>query len=216
MRSLVPLLLALAPPSAALAAGEGGQVPEAPASRALSPVELRGDVGVLSSGLAGEGSAWADTFAAQALSGHVLLGGLTLEGGLLSLLPVSPGGAGASLTLTARVGYTGERWSLVAGPVLGLGYTARPRLQVLPSLRLLRHVGPVTLHAGLLDLHGLVPAHLGVSWKDVGLAYIAPLGARAWARLPLSSDLALRVEGFAFRLAGTQSAWLTLGMDVSP
>jgi len=215
MRSLVPLVLALAPPSAALA-DEVGQAPEVQSSRALSSVELRGDVGVLSSGLAGQGSAWTDTFAAQALSGHVLLGGLTLEGGLLSLLPVRPGGAGASLTLTARVGYTGERWSLVAGPVLGLGYTARPRLQVLPSIRALRHVGPVTLHAGLLDSHGLVPAHLGVSWKDVGLAYIAPLGARAWARLPLSSDLALRVEGFAFRLAGTQSAWLTLGMDVSP
>ncbi len=203
--SVLALLVALAPPGASAAA-----------PRALPAVQVRGEVGVLSSGLTDVGPGWADTFAAQALSGHVLLGGLTLEADVLSLLPVRAGGAGASLSLIPRVGYTGERWSLVAGPVLGLGYTARPRLQVLPSLRVLRHVGPVTVHAGLLDFHGLVPAHLGVSWKGVGLAYVAPLGARAWARLPLSSDVALRLEGHAFRLAGTQSAWLSLGMDVSP
>ena len=31
-----------------------------------------------------------------------------------------------------------------------------------------------------------------------------------------SSDVALRLEGYALRLADTQSAWLSLGMDVSP
>ena len=128
-------------------------------------------MGVLSTALLGAGSAWTDTLAAQALSGHVLFGGLTLEGSLLSLEPLQAQRAGASLTLTARVGYTGEHWSLTGGPVVNVGYSARPAVQVLPSIDALRQVGPVSLRAGLFDLHGLVPAHVGVSWRGVGIAY---------------------------------------------
>jgi hypothetical protein len=201
---LVLLVLAVAPPARA-------QMP-----RALPDSELHVDLGALSGGFTHGGGAWMDSFAAQAASGHRLLGGLTLDGGVLSLLPLQPGGAGASLTLTARVGYTGERWSLVGGPVLGLAYAARPALQVLPSLKALYRVGPVDLHAGLLDLHGLVPAHLGASWRGVGLAYVLPLGARAWATLPLSSALSLRIEGFAFRLGNARSAMLTVGLSARP
>jgi hypothetical protein len=208
MRTLLCLLLALAAP---LSASADDDAPAAP--RALAPAQLRADVGLLSSGLISAGSAWTDSLAAQALSGHVLFGGLTLEGALLSLVPLPSGRTGASLTLTARVGYTGEKWSLVGGPVVSLGYGSQPAFQVLPSLQALRRVGPVDLHAGLLDLHGLVPAHLGASWKGVGLAYVLPLGARAWASIPLTSTLALRLEGFIFQLTGSQSAWLTVGLS---
>ncbi|HEX8437506.1 hypothetical protein [Archangium sp.] len=212
---LVLLVLAVAPPAHAQS-HDGDSPPTASPTRALPGSELHVDLGALSGGFTHGGGAWMDSFAAQAASGHLLLGGLTLEGGVLSLLPVRRGGAGASLTLTARVGYTGEHWSLVGGPVLGLAYAARPALQVLPSLKALYRVGPVDLHAGLLDLHGLVPAHLGASWRGVGLAYVLPLGARAWASLPLSSALSLRVEGFAFRLGNAQSAMLTVGLSARP
>jgi hypothetical protein len=200
---LALVVLALAPPAHAR-------------ERALPGSELKVDLGALSGGFTHGGGAWMDSFAAQALSGHLLLGGFTLDGGVLSLVPLQRGGAGASLTLTARVGYTGERWSLVGGPVLGLAYAAQPALQVLPSLKALYRVGPVDLHAGLLDLHGLVPAHVGASWRGLGLAYVLPLGARAWASVPLSSSLSLRVEGFAFRLGNAQSALLTLGLTARP
>ncbi|WNG40843.1 hypothetical protein F0U61_49495 [Archangium violaceum] len=216
MRSLLFALLAFSVAEPAHAQQEGTHpLPTTPA-RALPGSELHVDLGALSGGYTHAGGATMEPFAAQAASGHVLLEGLTLDGGVLSLVPLQRGGAGASLTLTARVGYTGERWSLIGGPVLGIAYSARPVLQVLPSIKALYRVGPVDLHAGLLDLHGLVPAHLGASWKGLGLAYVLPLGARAWASLPLSSTLSLRVEGFAFRLASAQSAMLTVGLTARP
>lgn len=206
MRTPLWLLLALLAPLSASADED------ASSSRALAPAQLSLDVGALSSGLVSAGSAWTDTLAAQALTGHLLLGGFTLQGSLLSLVPLSGDRTSGSLTLTARVGYTGRSWSLVGGPVLSYGYGSEPRLQVLPSLQALGRVGSVGLHAGLLDLHGLVPAHVGVSWKGVGVAYVLPVGARVWASLPLSSTWALRLEGFLFQLTGSQTAWLTVGL----
>jgi hypothetical protein len=214
--ALVPLL-ALLPLTS--------QGAEEPAPRALPAMRWGADVGLLSSGLVAADRAWTDSFAAQALSGHVLVGGLTLEGDALALQPLSvasvlggggDGGAGASVTLGVRVGYTGERWSVVGGPLLGFAPGARPRLQVLPTLRALRHVGPLTLHAGVFDSHGLIPAHLGVSWKNVGLSYVLPLGARVWGRLPIGPRVGLRLEGFLYRLAGIHSEAFTLGLDVTP
>ncbi|QRK10261.1 hypothetical protein JQX13_09275 [Archangium violaceum] len=216
MRSLLFALLAFSIAEPAHAQWEGADPPPTPPARALPGSQLRVDLGALTGGYTHGGGASMEPFAAQAASGHLLLEGLTLDGGVLSLVPLQRGGAGASLTLTARVGYTGERWSLVGGPVLGIAYSARPVLQVLPSVKALYRVGPVDLHAGLLDLHGLVPAHLGASWKGLGLAYVLPLGARAWASLPLTSTLSLRVEGFAFRLASAQSAMLTVGLTARP
>lgn len=206
MRTPLWLLLALLAPLSASADED------ASSSRALVPSQLSLDVGVLSSGLLSAGSEWTDILAAQALTGHVLLGGFTLQGSLLSLMPLSGYRTGGSATLTARVGYTGRSWSLVGGPVLNYGYGSTPRLQVLPSIQALGRVGSVGLHAGLLDLHGLVPAHVGVSWKGVGVAYVLPLGARVWASLPLTSTWALRLEGFLFQLTGSQTAWLTVGI----
>ncbi len=211
MRTPLWLILALLAPLSASADEDAS-----PASRALAPAQLSLDVGALSSGLTAAGSAWTDTLAAQALSGHLLLGGFTLQGSLLSLVPLSDNRTSGSLTLTARVGYTGRSWSLIGGPVLSYGYGSEPRIQVLPSLQALGRVGSVGLHAGLLDLHGLVPAHVGVSWKGVGVAYVLPVGARVWASLPLTSTWALRLEGFLFQLTGSQTAWLTLGLATRP
>ncbi|PTL83199.1 hypothetical protein [Vitiosangium sp. GDMCC 1.1324] len=217
MRSLLLAILALAVALPARAQTTGGDslLPTAP-TRALPDSELHVDLGALTGGYTHGDGAWMEPFASQAASGHLLLGGLTLDGGVLSLVPLQRGGAGASLTLTARVGYTGERWSLIGGPVFGIAWSAQPALQVLPSLKALYRVGPVDLHAGVLDVHGLVPAHVGASWKGLGLAYVLPLGARAWANIPLTSSLGLRVEGFAFRLGIAQSAMLTVGLTARP
>lgn len=210
MRLLPSLLLALAvaPQARAQSSGEP--------SRALPESQLRLDVGALASGYTVVGGGSWDGFAAQALSGHRLWGGFTLDGDLLSLVPLEADGPGASLSLTVRAGYTGERWSLVGGPVLNFDYTARPALQVLPSLQALYRLGPVDLHAGLFDVHGLVPLDVGASFKGVGLAYVLPLGARAWVDVPLTKHLDLHVEGFAFRLATAQSALLTVGLVLHP
>jgi hypothetical protein len=207
-----PPLLLLALVTAPLARAQSSGEP----SRALPESQLRLDVGALASGYTVVGGSTWDGFAVQALSGHKRWGGFTLDADVTSLVPLEAHGPGASLSLTVRAGYTGERWSLVGGPVLNLGYTALPALQVLPSLKALYRLGPVDLHAGLFDAHGLVPLDVGASFKGVGLAYVLPLGARAWVDVPLTRYLDLHVEGFAYRLVTAQSALLTVGLALHP
>lgn len=217
MRPLLLLGLALAAGRPASAQEDSAPTALAePPPRALAPQAWRAQAGVYVSGTSYTGGRWDDAFLSTSVSGHTLLGGLTLDGGLLSLVPVERGGPGASLSLTARVGYTSERWSFVGGPVLNLAYAASPALQVLPSLEGRVRVGAVMLDAGLFDADGLVPAHVGVEWRDYGLAYVLPLGARAHVQLPLSGALGLRVEGFAFRLGNAHAAMLTVGVAGHP
>jgi hypothetical protein len=171
---------------------------------------------VLSGGYSFEGGSFTDAFLAKGTGGHYLFGGFTAEAGVFSLWPLRGNGPGHSLAASARLGYSGERWSLVAGPVLQATYPSSPIVQVLPSARALYRVGPVTLNAGLLDMHGMVPAHVGASYGPVGLAYVLPLGARAHARIRLSQRVALHLEGFAFRVGPAQSAMLTVGLVGNP
>jgi hypothetical protein len=87
---------------------------------------------------------------------------------------------------------------------------------VLPSVRGLYRLGAVALDAGLLDLVGMVPAHVGVSYGPVSLAYVLPLGARASARIPLSARAGIQLDGFAFRVGSAHSAMLVLGLVGNP
>ncbi len=217
MRPLVPLLLALAVGEPAHAQ-EDSALPVASAAppRALAPTTWHAQAGLLVNGYSHGAGRWSEAFLAASASGHLLLGGLTLDGGLLSLLPAETGGPGGSLALSARVGYTGERWSVVAGPVVHLAPSASPALQVLPSVKGRVRAGPLMLDAGLFDLHGLIPAHVGAEWGNYGLGYVLPLGARAHARLPLTARTGLRVEGFAFRLGNAHAAMLTVGVVGHP
>jgi hypothetical protein len=223
MRSL---LLALALCAAATAQAQDGLLAPAPGAapvaatsepppRALTN-ELHTELGVLTGGYSHTGGLHGDAFLVNGTGGHYLFGGLTGEVTLLSLMPLRGGGPGTSSSLGLRLGYTGERWSVVAGPVFQATYPASPILQVLPSARGLYRLGVVTLDAGLLDRNGMVPAHAGVSYGHVGLAYVLPLGARAHARIPLSPRVGVQVEGFAFRAGNAHSAMLTVGLVGNP
>jgi hypothetical protein len=178
--------------------------------------EIHAFAGILTGGYSFHGGSYTDAFFANGTGGHYLFGGFTAEAGLFSLTPLRGGGPRPSLTLTARLGYSGERWSLLAGPVLQATYPSTPIVQTLPSLRALYRAGPVVLNAGLLDLHGMVPAHVGASYGPVGLAYVLPLGARAHARIPLTARVNIHLEGFAFRAGAAQSAMLTVGLVGAP
>jgi hypothetical protein len=213
-----PLLLALLlTASLNSQAGPGGPGPTAytPPPRARVN-ELYAETGLLTGGYSFEGGGWNDVYLTSGGGALYLFGGLTVEGSLLSLLPLERNGPGASLSLAVRVGYTGQRWSVVAGPVLQGAHRAEPLFQLLPSVHGLYDVGPVRLDAGLLDGNGMVPAHVGVSYGPVGLGYVLPLGVRAQARIPLTARAALQVSGFAFRLFGAHSALLTVGLVGQP
>lgn len=216
MSSLLPTLLALALSSAPDPVREPAVPPLAAApARALGP-ELGTSVALLTGGYSFQGGRWEDAYVANTMSARFLLDGFTLDGGLFTLLPLERGGPGASTALTARLGYTGERWSVVGGAVVGLGFSAQPRLQLLPSAKGLYRFGPVALEAGLFDLHGQVPAHLGASYGPVGLAYVFPLGGRARVDIPLSSRLGLRAEGFIFQYGGVRTSLLSVGVFGRP
>ncbi len=214
MRSLL-LALALCAGPAAWAQGEAAMAPNVPAPRVLVN-ELHVEAGLLSGGYSFAGGSWSELFFANSTQGHYLYGGFTAEAALLSLTPLRGHGPRPSLAASVRLGYTGERWSVLGGPVLQATYPGSPIVQVLPSVRALYQVGPVLLDAGLLDKQGMVPAHVGASYGPVGLAYVLPLGARAHARLPLLSRVSLHVEGFYFRLGSARSAMFTVGVVGTP
>ncbi|MDY7229998.1 hypothetical protein [Hyalangium rubrum] len=210
MRALL-LTLVLGASLTARAQGLPPSEPYAPPARLLVN-EVRTQVGLLVGGYGFEGGGWDDAFFLNSTSGHYLFGGFTAEAGLLSLVPLERGGPQSSYALSARLGYTGERWSVLAGPVLQATYPGSPLIQVLPSVKGRYRLGEVTLDAAVLDQQGMVPAHVGATYGPVGLAYVLPLGARAHARIPLSPRVALLVEGFAFRLSSARSAMLTVGI----
>lgn len=213
-----PLLLALALSTGLTAAAQtDGLVtaPYAPPARVLTN-EIHAELGVLTGGYSFHGGSWSDVFLAKGAGGHYLFGGFTVEASLLSLVSLERDGPGPSSSLSARLGYTGERWSVVGGPVLQATYPGNPILQVLPSVRGRYAVGPVVVDAGLLDWNGMVPAHVGASYGPVGLAYVLPLGLRGHARIPLTARAGLQVEGYAFRLGNAHSAMLTVGLVGNP
>ncbi|WP_224362569.1 hypothetical protein [Hyalangium versicolor] len=214
MRSLF-LVLALSASLAARAQGSSGLVPYEPPPRALTN-EIHSQVGLLTGGYSFGGGSWNDLYAATFTGGHYLFHGFTVEAGLLSLTPLEGGGPGWSASLSVRLGYTGERWNVLAGPVVQAAYPSTPLVTVLPSLKGLYRLEKVSLEAGVLDMAGLVPAHVGVSYGPVSLAYVLPLGARAAARIPLSARVGIQVDGFAFRLGSAHSAMLILGLVGNP
>ena len=215
MRSLL-LLLALCRGTARVAPRTPSvPAPYVPPPRALTN-EISSSLGLLTGGYSFPGGSWDDLYVSSITRGHYLFNGLTAEAGMLSLTPLEGGGPRPSTSLSLRLGYTGERWSVLAGAVLQATYPSTPILTVLPSVRGLYQVGKVTLDAGLVDLVGLVPAHVGASYGPVGLAYVLPLGARAHARIPLTANAGIQLEAFAFRIGSARSAMLTVGLVGNP
>jgi hypothetical protein len=215
MFSRLPLLALALSSAPALATEPTTALPAVAPPRALA-AELRADVGLFTGGYAFDGGRWQDAYLTRTTSARYLLGGFTVEGGWMSLLPLEGGGPRFSTTLSARVGFTGERWSATGGAVLGIGYWADPALQFLPTLKGLYQVGPVALEAGLFDMFGQVPAHLGASYGPVGLAYVFPLGGRAHVDIPLAARAGLRLEGFLFQYGDIRTSLVTVGVVGRP
>lgn len=214
MRSLL-LPLVLTAGLTARAQDSAGSAPYVLPPRALTN-ELSSELGLLVGGYSYSGGRWDDAYAASLTGGHYLFNGFTVQAGLLSLTPLEGGGPTPSMSLSVRLGFTGEHWSVVAGPVIQATWPSTPVLTVLPSVKGLYQLGAVTLDAGLLDKGGMVPAHVGASYGWVGLAYVLPLGARAHARIPLSERAGIQVDGFAFRLGNAHTAMLTVGLVGNP
>ncbi len=170
-------------------------------------------VGVLGSSYTVTGTRLGEGLLISTLSARGVFGGFVIEGGAMVAAPLERGGSLLTLTGAARVGYSGERWSIVAGVVAQLAPEAQPTLQLLPTFRGQVSFGRAGLSLGVFDHLGLVPAHLSV---DVGpfengrfsLGWVAPIGLIGSADLSLVSGFGLRFTGFAYRLNNVEAAML--------
>ena len=209
------LVLALGASLSALAQQGPAAAPYSPPAHALTN-EIHSQLGLMRGGYSHTGGSWDDLYAVSLTGGHYLFEGFTAEAAMLSLTPLERGGPELSTSVSLRLGYTAERWSLIAGPVVQATYPSTPLFTFLPSIRGLYRVGSVTLDAGLLDMVGMVPAHVGASYGPVGLAYVLPLGVKASARIPLSARAGIQLDGFAFSVGSAHNAMLLVGLVGNP
>ncbi len=183
---------------------------ESPPPRPLSPTSALARVGGLTTGYSYYSGQQMSLLSAQVFQGRINWNGFVAEAGLLS---VSPFASEGSIAVTLRFGYSSERFSILAGPTTQLAYTAKPPLQLLPSVRAAYSFGDWGLRAGILDEQGLVPAHVGVTVGNFGLSYVAPLGALADAKIRIAGRGSLLLQAFAYRLLNVTSAFATVGAE---
>jgi hypothetical protein len=175
--------------------------------------EVTAGVGLLGSGYAFTGGRLGEAQLAPVVTARGLLGGATLEGGLLLVVPTA-GTTGVSFTASARLGWTGQRWSLLVGGLVQWAADARPALQWLPTLRGSVDFGEFGLTLGVFDSLGLIPAHLSIDLRvgrgSFSVGYVAPVGLLVSTQLPVAERFGVRVTAFAFKLAQTELAMVTV------
>lgn len=167
--------------------------------------------GVLGSSYTVFGSRLGDAAFTPMLTARGVFSGFVVDGGVLVTAPLSRGGTLFSLTGTARVGWSGERWSLVGGLVAQLASEATPSTQFLPSLRAQLSFGKAGLALGVFDVVGQVPLHLSVELGPFAngrfsIGWVAPVGLIASVEVWMTRDFGLRFFGFGSRLGNVESA----------
>jgi hypothetical protein len=184
---------------------------EGTSARLLRP-EVAASTGIYATAYTATGLTYGDAMWAAAAQARGLIGGLTGDLSVLGLFPLASNQAVGSVDLVPRVGWTGYRWSVLAGAAVQIAPVAHPVAQVLPSLRAQVDFGRFGLSAGVFDIYGQVPFHLSAEVGDFSLGYAAPLGFVASARFKLPKGLRLRVQTFVYRLFEADAGMLTLGL----
>ncbi|MBL8920235.1 MAG: hypothetical protein JNJ54_15320 [Myxococcaceae bacterium] len=183
-----------------------------PSAARLLDSHVAAGVGVLGSAYTVTGARLGEAALMPTLSARGVLAGFVVEGGAFVSSSLVRGGTVFSLTGAARVGYSGQRWAVVAGVITQVAPEAQPSVQVLPSVRASVSFGAAGLTLGVFDHLGLVPAHLSVDLRvpngRFSLGWVAPLGLLASADVDLVQGFGLRVTAFGFRLGNVESALL--------
>jgi hypothetical protein len=172
--------------------------------------ELSAEVGGLGVGYSHGTGRWGDGFVAAGVKARGRLGGLLLEGELFTATPTRPGGIDFSGWVTARAGWTGERWTVLAGALAQWSPGALPAVQLLPSLHARFRFSTVTLATGLFEDHGCAIAHLTLEAEGVALGYVAPLGVRAVLRLAVLRAVHFELRALALRVGKSELGLVTL------
>lgn len=186
-----------------------------PAPRLLA-TELAVGLGVSGQGYTYSGGRQGDLFVDRLVEARLVLGGFTYDTSASFPMETRPGGASTGVNAVARIGWTGERWSVVGGASLQFVPRAEPSRQWLPSLRASYSFGGWGLSAGLFDHYATAPAHLTLEVGNYGVGYVAPLGALATARFRLRDFFGVKVAAMAYRLFTTDVAMVTVCISAGP
>jgi hypothetical protein len=182
--------------------------------------EVTAGLGAFGSGYSQLGTRLGDANLAPSVTGRVLFSGFTLEGGALVVAPLGRDGSSLAVTGTARVGWTGRRFSVLAGALGQWGQASTPAWQWLPTLRASVDLGPFGLTLGVFDFLGLVPAHLSfdlwLAHARFSLGWVAPIGLVGSLDLPVTERFAVRFQGFAYKLAQVEFALASVGVVFAP
>ncbi len=182
--------------------------------------EVTAGLGVFGSGYSQLGTRLGDANVSPTVTGRVLFSGFTLEGGVLVVAPLVRDGSALAVTGAARVGWTGQRFTVLAGALGQWGQAASPAWQWLPTVRASVDFGPFGLTLGIFDLLGLVPAHLSfdlsLAHARFSLGWVAPIGLVGTLDLPVAERFAVRFQGFAYKLAQAEFAQATVGVVFAP
>lgn len=173
-------------------------------------------VGVWGQGFTQRGGRWGDASVGPLGTGRVVWRGVTADATLAFEIPVTQGGISSAWLGVLRLGYTGERFSVVAGAAMQYARLAEPTTQWLPSLRAEGTFGEWGLALGVFDYCATAPLHLSFQLGDWSVGYVAPLGAVVTARLRLLDGFGVQLAALAYRLANTDVAMLTLSAVLGP
>lgn len=198
-----------------------------PAAPDASPSALRLEVGLFA-GVKGDaqavhGGRFGDALGLAGVELHGGVGAFDVDASLHLLGTPSAHGARLAFPGALRLGYRGGPLAIRAGAALQWATLQSAKqgqsvanLQPVPSLHAGYSFGRFGLSAGVFDGLGYAPAHLSAHLDAFSLGFVAPLGLRAGAALPLGENLGLRAEGVAFALGRYQSALLTLSIVFGP
>jgi len=196
----------------ALLAAAPARTADVPRRLLASEAGLGGSVG--GAGFATSGGRFGEVVTGRLLYGRLVLRGPTVELRARLDLPWDAASRTQSGVGELRLGWTGERWSVIGGVVVHHGFYAQPPFQILPSARAQVKVGEVTLVAGVFDYLGFAPAHLSVERGDFGLGYLAPFGLESHFRLRLREYLGVLFQAMALRLGPAELVMATLTVTV--
>ncbi len=181
----------------------------------LSPYEVRAGVAVSGSSYAHAGGRWGDSVGRLFAEGSFSLWPFAAEVGGAYGAPLTPGGASGGFTATARLGFHGRTprglsYRLTLGALVQHASAARPKVQLLPTLRARVANEELGLKLGLFEHHGLMPLHLTADVGDFSLGWVLPMGVLGEARIRLTPRWSFAAAAFAFRLANAEVAMVSV------
>lgn len=167
-------------------------------------------VGGYGSGYYFRGGSWGDGFTTQFADVRWRWGGFTLEGGLVSTVPVFTAGALYSPAAHLRVGWTWSRATVTVGARSEYAGTPEAKLQWLPTLSAAYAFDRFGLSAGVFDMQGIPIARVSLEHPHFGVGYVFLLGLEARGRIRVSRAVSLQLQALAFRAFTAQVAYLSI------